>query len=32
MYLPALAMVPFFIGYLALSSSLQEKWEPAKID
>jgi len=32
MYLPALAMVPFFIGYLALSSSLQEKWQPAKID
>jgi peptide/nickel transport system permease protein len=32
MYLPALAMVPFFIGYLALSSSLQEKWHPTKID
>lgn len=25
MYLPALAIVPFFIGYLALASSLQEK-------
>jgi len=32
MYLPALAMVPFFFGYLALSSSLQETRGAAKID
>ena len=32
MYLPALAMVPFFFGYLALSSALQEGLRPAKID
>ncbi len=32
MYLPALAMVPFFIGYLALASSLQEERQPSKID
>ena len=31
MYLPALAMVPFFFGYLALSSSLQDEPGPAKI-
>ncbi len=31
MYLPALAMVPFFIGYLALASALQEEPYPAKI-
>jgi peptide/nickel transport system permease protein len=31
MYLPALAMVPFFIGYLALASALQEGPRPAKI-
>ncbi|HWZ98220.1 MAG TPA: ABC transporter permease [Candidatus Dormibacteraeota bacterium] len=31
MYLPALAMVPFFFGYLALSSSLQEEPRAAKI-
>ena len=32
MYLPALAMVPFFFSYLALSSSLQEGPDAAKID
>ena len=32
MYLPAVAMVPFFFGYLALSSSLQEGPRTAKID
>ena len=32
MYLPALAMVPFFFGYLALSSTLQEAPRTAKID
>jgi peptide/nickel transport system permease protein len=32
MYLPAVAMLPFFIGYLGLSSSLQEAPHPAKID
>lgn len=31
MYLPALAMVPFFIGYLALASALQEMPRAAKI-
>ena len=31
MYLPALAMVPFFLGYLGLASSLQERLEPYKI-
>jgi peptide/nickel transport system permease protein len=31
MYVPALAMVPFFFGYLALSSSLQDEAHPAKI-
>jgi peptide/nickel transport system permease protein len=32
MYLPAVAMVPFFFGYLALSSSLQEAQRAVKID
>jgi peptide/nickel transport system permease protein len=32
MYLPALAMVPFFLGYLGLASSLQERLEPYKIE
>jgi peptide/nickel transport system permease protein len=32
MYLPAAAMVPFFIGYLCLSSSLQDALRTAKID
>jgi peptide/nickel transport system permease protein len=32
MYLPALAIVPFFFGYLALSSSLQQGPRPSKID
>jgi peptide/nickel transport system permease protein len=32
MYLPALAMVPFFFGYLALSGALQEASGTAKID
>jgi peptide/nickel transport system permease protein len=32
MYLPAVAMVPFFIGYLSLSSSLQYTSRTAKID
>lgn len=32
MYLPAAAMVPFFFGYLALSTSLQEAQGAAKID
>jgi peptide/nickel transport system permease protein len=31
MYLPALAMVPFFLGYLGLGSELQERSEPYKI-
>jgi peptide/nickel transport system permease protein len=31
MYLPAVAIVPFFIGYLGLASSLQEWTNPAKI-
>jgi peptide/nickel transport system permease protein len=31
MYLPSLAMVPFFLGYLALASALQEKVEQSKI-
>jgi peptide/nickel transport system permease protein len=31
MYLPALAMVPFFLGYLALASALQERAEGSKI-
>jgi peptide/nickel transport system permease protein len=32
MYLPALAMVPFFLGYLGLASSLQERREAYKIE
>jgi len=32
MYLPALAMVPFFLGYLRLASTLQERLEPYKIE
>lgn len=32
MYLPALVMVPFFLGYLGLASSLQERLEPYKIE
>lgn len=32
MYLPALVMVPFFLGYLGLASSLQERGEAYKID
>jgi peptide/nickel transport system permease protein len=32
MYLPAAAMVPFFFGYLSLSTSLQETRHTAKID
>ena len=31
MYLPALAMVPFFLGYLGLASALQERGEAYKI-
>ena len=31
MYLPALIMVPFFLGYLGLGSRLQEQGEPSKI-
>ena len=32
MYLPALAMVPFFVGYLALASLLQEYGGASKIE
>src|SRR3981081_1583458 len=32
MYLPALAMVPFFVGYLALASLLQQRSRTAKIE
>jgi peptide/nickel transport system permease protein len=32
MYLPALLMVPFFLGYLGLASSLQEREEAYKIE
>jgi peptide/nickel transport system permease protein len=32
MYLPALAMAPFFLGYLGLASSLQERGETSKIE
>jgi peptide/nickel transport system permease protein len=32
MYLPAVAMVPFFLGYLGLASSLQERREAYKIE
>ena len=31
MYLPALAIVPFFLGYLGLASALQEQANPYKI-
>ena len=31
-YLPALAMVPFFLGYLGLASSLQKRGETYKIE
>lgn len=31
MYLPALIMLPFFLGYLGLGSKLQERAEPYKI-
>jgi peptide/nickel transport system permease protein len=32
MYLPALAMAPFFLGYLGLADSLQERGEEYKIE
>lgn len=32
MYLPALAIVPFFLGYLSLASALQERTSPYKIE
>jgi peptide/nickel transport system permease protein len=32
MYLPALTMVPFFLGYLGFASSLQERREAYKIE
>ncbi len=32
MYLPALAMVPFFLGYLGLASALQERPDTYKIE
>ncbi len=32
MYLPALAIVPFFLGYLGLSSALQERFGTYKIE
>jgi peptide/nickel transport system permease protein len=32
MYLPALIMVPFFLGYLGLASALQERAETYKIE
>jgi peptide/nickel transport system permease protein len=32
MYLPALIMVPFFLGYLGLAGSLQERGEAYKIE
>lgn len=32
MYLPALAIIPFFLGYLGLASALQERFSPYKID
>jgi peptide/nickel transport system permease protein len=31
MYLPALAIVPFFVGYQGLASALQEQADPYKI-
>src|SRR5260370_909712 len=32
MYLPALAMAPFFLGYLGIAGSLQERREAYKIE
>ena len=32
MYLPALIMVPFFLGYLGLASALQERSNAYKIE
>lgn len=32
MFLPALIMLPFFLGYLGLGSELQERTEPYKIE
>ena len=32
MYLPALAMVPFFLGYLLLESLLQGSYATSKIE
>jgi len=32
MYLPALAIVPFFLGYLGLASALQQRTSPYKIE
>lgn len=32
MYLPALAIVPFFLGYLGLASALQDHADPYKIE
>lgn len=31
MYIPAVAMVPFFLGYLGLASALQQRTVPSKI-
>lgn len=32
MYLPALVILPFFLGYLGLASALQQRTQPFKID
>jgi peptide/nickel transport system permease protein len=32
MYLPALAIVPFFLGYLSLATALQERTSPYKME
>lgn len=32
LYLPAVIMVPFFLGYLGFASALQERGEPSKIE
>ncbi|HKW57862.1 MAG TPA: ABC transporter permease [Candidatus Acidoferrum sp.] len=32
MYVPALAVIPFFVGYLGLASALQEHADPYKIE
>ncbi len=32
MYLPALAILPFFLGYLSLASALQDRTSPYKIE